>query len=303
MSAKATAAGNMTSSDPLIHGLTRAEAARHFSNDMRTLEIVQQALESNSFKDRKISLVGDSHTRQLFISLGCLVHSAGYLKDTDLQWKHNRKRRGPGSGFIDILTETETALHSELASGAFYLKGGGQVSYQWSGLLRGIQSQYLNPCRGGKPVFNMTSTDVLVLAGGTHMQKRNMLVNAYAEVFKCIEENQAKGKLTTWPKVGYLITPHTHFMTETGDYNAEKQSEICKSYSPNRALQEQDISALAPYRNSSVSFLLGGSLDQSNLGMLHPWHGDCAHALQPGVPDVYAADLAAFMMQSVETLD
>jgi hypothetical protein len=149
----------------------------------------------------------------------------------------------------------------------------------------------------------MTSNDVVVLAGGTHMEKRDMLLEGYAEVFKCLATNQAKGKLTKWPKIGYLITPHTHFMTETGDYNKKMQSEICKSYSPNRALQEQDVSVLAPYRNSSVSFLLGESLDQSNLGILHPWHGDCAHALQPGVPDVYAADLADFMMQSVEPLD
>lgn len=302
MSAKAVASGGLaTSDDPLVHGLSRAEVARQFSVDMKTLESVQQALESNSFKGRKIFLVGDSHTRQMFISLGCLIHAAGYLGDTDLHWTHNRKMRGPGSGFIDIVTETETAVHSQLAGGTIYLKGGGVIKYDWTPLQAGF-NDWLRRCKRGKAMINMTSNDIMVLAAGTHMEKRGMLLKNYDKMFKCVESQKAKGRLTKWPNIGYLITPHTHFMTETGDYHKSKQSESCKSYSPNRVLQEEDVRVLAPYRNSSVAFLLGENLDQSNLGMLHPWHGDCAHALQPGVPDVYAADLAAFLAQTVGSL-
>jgi hypothetical protein len=46
-------------------------------------------------------------------------------------------------------------------------------------------------------------------------------------------------------------------------------------------------------------------VDQSNnLVITHrPRHGDCTHALQPGVLDVYAADFAALLVQAVDSLN
>lgn len=68
---------NISHNNDIEHSIIRAHKAKQFSNRYQTLKRVHRALESNSFYGRKIILDGDSLTRQIFISLSCLIWNAG----------------------------------------------------------------------------------------------------------------------------------------------------------------------------------------------------------------------------------
>ena len=58
----------------------RAQQSRQYSADQHhSLQRIFHALSQGAFDGRTIVFDGDSLTRQLFISLSCLVHSAGYI--------------------------------------------------------------------------------------------------------------------------------------------------------------------------------------------------------------------------------
>ena len=50
----------------------------------------------------------------------------------------------------------------------------------------------------------------------------------------------------------------------------------------------------------SVPFI-GDTIDVKNLGELHVWHGGCLHWLQPGIPGLYAGELADFLLSHNST--
>src|SRR5210317_864720 len=51
------------------------------SNNAKSYQRVLTALQNGAFSNRKLVLDGDSLTRQLFISLSCMLWSAGYFTD------------------------------------------------------------------------------------------------------------------------------------------------------------------------------------------------------------------------------
>ena len=63
--------------DKRLNSIQRAKMALNLSNKAKSYERVLNAIEIGAFDDRKIILDGDSLTRQLFISIGCLAWTAG----------------------------------------------------------------------------------------------------------------------------------------------------------------------------------------------------------------------------------
>ena len=60
--------------------MKRAQNSWKLSNDIMAFERVEKALKSGAF-NRTIVIDGDSLTRQLFILLGCIAWSAGYVDE------------------------------------------------------------------------------------------------------------------------------------------------------------------------------------------------------------------------------
>lgn len=296
MAAKAVSLGvNITKENAFVHDAERGEMARQLSIKHRTLPTVKKVLEEGGFHNRTITIVGDSHSRQLFMSLGCLIHAAdpSYIVDSDIKWVNNSEVRGPGGGMIESVSRVETENHTRVGSGKLFLKGGGVINYRWYPSDRSVKSSWtIKACRQQRrPLDGLSSNDVLVVSTGTHNAVAKYLMREYQRLFDCI---RSKGP-ENFPKMAFMLSPYSHFPTASGAYTPVDPAEHCRRDGPYRAYQTRELSKMRPYLNSSLGMILGENLNQTELGYLHPMHGDCAHYLQPGVPDIFASDLARLL--------
>jgi len=70
---------------------------------------------------------------------------------------------------------------------------------------------------------------------------------------------------------------------------------------------QPEVQADSALRNQERSMLdglvpfIGNDIERiENSGKLHVWHGDCLHWLIPGIPDLYASELADFLLETVQ---
>lgn len=111
--------------DRLTNSIDRGKMALDFSNENNAYDRVVTALQDGSFDDRKIVLDGDSLTRQLFISLGCMAWAAGYVDK--YEFDQNEVYTG---GENTIMNNVHYEASSKIIDrGLVHLKGGGQIYY------------------------------------------------------------------------------------------------------------------------------------------------------------------------------
>ena len=299
--------------DRLINSSDRAQAALDFSNEARAYERVVSALENGAFDWRTIILDGDSLTRQLFISLGCLAWSAGYVIEYDIPMKTNIGNSN------SIMKNAQYEASSKFFSrGSIKLKGGGQIYYVSNPSEEKIEklsermiqeacdntntttstnnTKYQARYNFGKDLLKMNATDIVVYGAGHH-QERSKYISTYKKFFQCMQDTKSERILKSWPHFMYQLASVESFWTKGGNYGGERieggNRMSCQSsidFSPHREEERAELGEL-------VSFI-GDTIDLENLGEYHVWHGDCLHWLQPGIPDLYAGELADFLLST-----
>jgi len=304
--------------DKKLNSILRAEMGMQFSNDARAYERVYKALEENAF-NRRIVLDGDSLTRQLLISLGCLAWSAGHVA----YYNTSELKFYPGGGLKAFRSNPNYNASSWLFDQAYIrLKGGGEIYY--------INNKLTN--RGGatlksatepmihqacdeevkpyearidyeKPWLPMKKGDVVVVGAGHHPE-RPKYVSAYKQFFECQNNTNSTSKkkaFAEWPYFLYQLSSLEAFWTEDGYYGSKRiagtkgrSSLSCQTNiksTQRRKIDRKKLNGLVPF--------IADDIDMKNLGDYHAWHGDCLHWLQPGVPDIFAAQLADFLSNNV----
>ena len=310
-----------------INSMHRAELALNYSNDALAYERVLTSLQNGGFDRRKIVLDGDSLTRQLFISLGCLAWNAGYVEEYNLNKVH-----------VNAAEENKVLKSAEFQEpsilylqGQIHLKGGGEIYYNMKfpkdvvpetnefveaacnsngsgGDGNGNGNETVNerePIQAHvhNEILKMKPSDVYVISGGHHSETRDIYLTAYQKAFQCMKdaqnENPEADPFTKWPYFFYQSSSVASFWTETGRLEGEDNPKIngkdpnsCRMTAPFSPWRDEERELLD---GDLVSFI-GDSADVNKLGRLHPGHGDCLHWIQPGVPDVYAAELADFLL-------
>lgn len=285
---------------------SRAEAARLLLQEYEPLEKITTAVRQGAFRNRTIVLMGDSHMRQLFISIACLIDAAAksdslissFIVKSDIEWIDKGTIGGPSSNLLNYLAQPpNNASHTKLNSGSITLRDGGLIKYQWYPWPTVIRREWGRKCKAGKPLMQFKSTDILVLAAGTHANARDFLLSTLEKLWKCLKSRSSENN---WPTIAYMMSPVTHFHTSNGAYNKSSGNKPLTCRRDGLAFdgfQEQDLKATSRYFPGVISAILGQQLDQRNLGPLHPGYGDCSHYLQPGVPDILALDLIDMMLK------
>lgn len=300
--------------DRFINSIDRAKMGLDLSNSMHAYERVVNALENQAFDNRKIVLDGDSLTRQFFISLSCLAWSAGYVEHFEYPQEHHTF---PGSINPIMNNAHYTASSKFFGQGFIRLKGGGEVYYISNPTHEKIESitqrMIHDACDDNSELkkqqfrarFNydindfvpLGKRDVLVLAAGHH-EERSKYTSAYAKMYQCIKQSNSKKDFKKWPFMMYQLSSVESFWTDSGMHSGQWMSQAdrmtCQEHiksAPHREEERQILHGL-------VSFI-GDTIDVENMGHLHVWHGDCLHWLQPGIPDLYAAELADFLLSTM----
>jgi hypothetical protein len=303
--------------DRLINSVDRGKIAKDFSNNNRAYERVVKALKFGAFRGRKVVLDGDSLTRQLFISLGCLAWSAGYVDE--YEFKQDSMFEG---GENTILNNARIEASSKFINEAtLHLKGGGKIYYVGNPIKEKIKAMtdtmMNNACNVTASVdslkkrmtpyrvrynfkkeesLHLRKRDVHILAAGHH-EERDLYISAYKRMFECMK-NGTKD-FDNWPHIMYQLSSVESFWTETGMHG----NEFIKGANE---MSCQSNPKTAPHRDEERDVLgglvdfIGDSIDLEHLGQLHVWHGDCLHWLQPGIPDLYAAEVADYLLSSRE---
>ena len=292
--------------DERINSNIRAEMALDLVNDNKAYERVVAAFESGAF-NRTIVLDGDSLTRQLFISLGCLAWTAGYVEDVvELVASYGSK------GINNILNNAHYSASSTFFDkGHIKFKGGGDLYYIANPKKKKIdilskrmirhacnmhKSRYLARIgwgsSWGSDLLPLQKKDVVVLAAGHH-EERSFYMSTYKRFFQCISDDEISGdySLSKWPKFFYQMSSAESFWTEDGTYNTpllpDKDPMSCQPSTAHAVDREEEADTF-----SDLVPLLGKDIDMKKLGEYHVGHGDCLHWIQPGVPDLQAAELA-----------
>jgi hypothetical protein len=223
----------------------RAQQSRQYSADQHhSLQRIFHALSQGAFDGRTIVFDGDSLTRQLFISLSCLVHSAGYIqddtKDIDVHWTDKEIRWGliPSLYWTGPHTDFEYAKVSFMGSGKTRSGAGtgtGTLVYTHHVSPTKLREEWLEACHQGEPIrafyddelsgkvkeerIDLNSRDVVVLSAGVHVahNERTWYMKVYQDLFKCYSKQVLTGNLTSWPKMVYHMTPMQHFWTKNGE--------------------------------------------------------------------------------------
>jgi len=297
--------------DRLTNSLDRAQAALDFSNEARAYERVVSALENGAFDGRTVVLDGDSLTRQFFISLGCLAWSAGYVIEYDVPMDIY------GGRLNSVLKNGQYDASSKIFSQGFIkLKGGGKMYYISHPSEKKIEQlsdrmihdacdnntnttkkyEYNARYNFDEDFLKLKANDVVVYGAGHH-QARSKYISTYKKFSQCMQDAKYKSSFNRWPHFMYQLGSVESFWTKSGNNGDERidggDNMSCQSsvkISSHREEERVELGGLMPF--------IGDTIDVKNLGELHVWHGDCLHWQQPGVPDLYAGELADFLLSS-----
>mmetsp|Transcript_3530 Transcript_3530/g.4911 ORF Transcript_3530/g.4911 Transcript_3530/m.4911 type:complete len:397 (+) Transcript_3530:126-1316(+) len=290
--------------DRLMNSTLRAKKALELSNNANAYDRVSKALKKGAF-NRTVILEGDSLTRQFFISLGCLAWSEGFVQDYSLPLYVSE------GGSNTILKNADYKASSILfVNGHIQLKNGGQIYYISNPKLEIIRAslKHMNhvACENTTRIYEarynfpdqripLSSKDVVVLAAGHHAE-RDIYISGYKKFFSCIHNARSRDLLKRWPHFLYQLSAVESFWTVDGLYGSEhipnKDFMSCQPSIPLEIHRDEERNAL----QGLVPFL-ADDINMKDLGEYHVQHGDCLHWIQPGVPDIYAAQLADYLVR------
>ena len=152
--------------------------------------------------------------------------------------------------------------------------------------------------RGDGPMITLNSKDVVVVNAGHHGATRPKYLVSYQKAFQCMKGG-VEIKYKQWPHFLYAKSSQPHFWTTHGGFDqdqpfhSEKERNSCQE---NVAGSSYHVNENRCMNETVRAQWIGKDVDMKGLGELHPWHGDCLHWIQPGVSDVFAADIADYLV-------
>lgn len=168
--------------------------------------------------------------------------------------------------------------------------------------------------------LTLESQDIVILNAGVH-STRSLNFRTIADLFKCqkskeglrgmgrkIEaEKERRGKLTStsWPHFLYLVTGPAHFPTENGafdrtlfkklgDGGVDQNAQFACKATTNYTVPQSEEAVFCAEHDIPLIGMDMLPLERKN-GEMHVGGGDCLHWLQPGIPDLVAADVLRYL--------
>ena len=314
--------------------VARAARAADFARETKAKARVLSALGSENFSGRRVVLAGEAPImRQELVGLGCLA--GGRLRG----WVLPRLRVGKAEIDGAIRLSVEEGNNFQDSGGgvsvaeAYYSPGaGGLLHYDNTGSEGGSEpgsttrddgpalnhknsKNWIDACNDKQPfsidafvpndngatdsvrttTVQLGSRDIVFLNAGTKSWREDNQKNIF-KLLNCMEEAREKGDANPeWPDVRY-------FMTNRGSELYDDIKHYQPSYEPCSRLnswgenREEDIMMYEPMGR------LVGNWDFRNWGMFHvggpDW--DCDGWFQPGVPDLYAAEMVETIVPALE---
>merc|ERR1719491_123408 len=296
-------------------------ASLKFSQESGAQSVIAEALESNAATDRKIVIAGDAHMRQIFSSLACIARTTGFWKDDTSYTKpvypprdeYNDARLKLKEGFGEI----------------FYSPTAGKIhQLLWDESRDPIHGNedWLESCRERKPFYLDSYTydaanvrylfsknndrfekvllgenDLVYFNPGTRGHSRTFNTEKLVELLECVATAKSEGKDPGWPQLSVFTSNHLHYQ------NVESPEDVHLNALSTKFCLEEVNSELNPFlKNDKTMFgdhphTVGFDLDLSRTGNMHRGKmkfgednvvSDCSAWTMPGVPDVYAKELA-----------
>ena len=300
--------------------LNTANAAVEYSRKANAESVLQEALETSAFS-RKTILVGDSLTRQTYITIGCMLHKFGVIdgeRDSYIAWQNDKHENNPDKMFRDARIRFK--WKGELNE-IFYHPTAGRINefgwnyYMQAGPLKGTEN-WLESCQKREPFFldtyklkkkhhgphlsvlfndrdfekvRLDRNDVVIINAGFHPTGRKRNLQRIAQLADCMNEARSRGEGQNWPMIRYMRTSQQHFASENSNYDKESSGSPCRE-----AENGQD-----PYYLEDLEYMegklpvLGKKINFKNLYHLHIGEKangktDCSHWAMPGVPNMFA---------------
>jgi hypothetical protein len=280
--------------------------------------------------NRKIVFIGDSLLRQVFISMACLAwdrvedYAIPWFQNRQVRTHHPQTiAKGPHSKF----EEGRVLLRGNLE--LVYHHGIGGLLELGEEYHTEETETWIKACFLGKPLTGLTpkyvdwshvdnsrkedprqgmSTDNVIRERLTFGSRDVVLINASVhgwrnfnlqniqDLLKCKktrgEDQTSKLKRYTWPQFYYIVTGPSHFPTTTGAFDKrllEAEDDFdCIPHSTYNDLQVEESTKLRDYLPLIGLDILPLQVDS---GHLHIGGKDCLHWMQPGIPDLLAADV------------
>jgi hypothetical protein len=298
--------------------LKRAHKARDLAKEVASQ---LDEIDWKSLSNRRIFFVGDSLLRQVFISMACMNWNR--VTNYAVPWFEQRSVRTRQPNTIG------KGPHSKFEEGRVQMQGNIELIYHHGiGNLLELGSEYqshdpdswIKACYLKKPFTTVTpkfqesgylSTlnvqreslilkprDIVLINASVHAGRSFNLQNI-ADLFRC--KKQMKHPDKSWPTMLYIMTGPSHFPTDTGAFEEElleKEDDYnCRLHSTFHGYQDDEVRQL----NDHLPMLGKEILDlEFQSGDLHVGGKDCLHWLQPGIPDLVAANITNFIASMAE---
>ena len=284
--------------------VARADAASSLSAEYKASQRVRAAIDQD-FAGRRVVLVGDEFLGQAFGSLACLAGDA--LDAWAAPWKAGAEGDEPKigkrvDGRIRLSVGGAEVFYSPLA--------GGIMRYDWEGPQYGDEAPPVSPLRqegvqpwveacesrklfdiiayaygpegsvGDPRKITLGEKDSIFLNAGTH-STRETNQDGIGRLLSCMSEAQLADEANSaWPAVHYVMTSLGHKIS----------SRECGVENFDIPHQREDIELYGGREENIVAV----RLDLRKMGNLHVGGPsvDCKTWLQPGVPDLIAAEVA-----------
>jgi hypothetical protein len=288
-----------------------------------------------SLENRRILFIGDSLLRQAFISMACLAwedvedYAIPWFKNRQVRTRQpNTISSGPHSKFEEgrVLLKGNIELIYHHGIGGLLELGEEYHTHE--------TETWIKACYLGKPFtalapkyldwsamgmsdphvadprlsinsetvqrerLKFDSNDIVLINASVHGSRGFNLKNILdlMECKKTHHVDQQPSLNQHWPHFYYVATGPSHFPTKTGAFEKNllgaKEDFGCIKTSTHRDPQTEEMSKLKDYLP-----LIGTDTLQLQMesGHLHVGGRDCLHWMQPGIPDLIAADVLRFV--------
>ena len=213
------------------------------SNNAKSYQRVLTALQNGAFSNRKLVLDGDSLTRQLFISLSCMLWSAGYVTDYTISnydvWSggenptlknfnytaserfykqvHVKLKDDGEIYYVDYFNHApndmirfgnmmQSMIRSACNSGSGS-RSSGLLRWRNSNSERHYYKARYSLNKQDSPMI-LNKDDVVVVSAGHHDKIRPMYLDGYKQFFQCIQQEQQQRGYREQPSSSLSQWPH-----------------------------------------------------------------------------------------------
>jgi len=280
-----------------------------YSLDNDASRIVNKAISSKVFTDRKIVLIGDSNFRQIFSSIACISHTEGLWRTP------NSYTAAMMHVYEHDFNDARLMLQEGLGEILLSPRAGQINSYGWDKERSPMETNedWLKSCQDLRPFYMDTlsysspneffpfdsndekfqrvplrQNDVVIINGSIHPSQWEDNLDKLLSLVDCMDEKKAKGEDPGWPQILYFRSNQRHFPTADKKKNTTSHCSVPRE-DPFIFKEKMMFNGRLP--------MVGFDLDLVESGHLHMSDKDCGHWAQPGVPDVYAKKMAEKILE------